>query len=367
MSAGEEDGDETGVFENCTKLETVKLPNSLRKIGSNTFDNCKALVHVDIPAGVNEIGRCAFNDCCCLRTVTIPEGVLNLPVGVFAGCKSLESAKLPSSLRTIEQYAFSRCVSLTAINFDALEGVTDVARWAFYECLSLTTLKLPPSLKTIEEGTFNGCRSLSKVELPPLLETIKTKGFEGCCHPSLTIDLPEAVTNIESLALKGCRVGLPASLSILSGGGDARGLLQGVKEVVMSSRVNLGLLVRHVNGTPTTDFDPTLTFKVLYSGRASCSAPPPPLSLHVPSSYSSLSVPLGSLGSIPASRLHDAAGRAFAEKNSIYAGVLSCKRRDLPSSVLHHILPLVHGRQLKTGDVNRIVEGVNEILRNGAV
>ena len=276
MSAGEEDGDETGVFENCTKLETVKLPNSLRKIGSNTFDNCKALVHVDIPAGVNEIGRCAFNDCCCLRTVTIPEGVLNLPVGVFAGCKSLESAKLPSSLRTIEQYAFSRCVSLTAINFDALEGVTDVARWAFYECLSLTTLKLPPSLKTIEEGTFNGCRSLSKVELPPLLETIKTKGFEGCCHPSLTIDLPEAVTNIESLALKGCRVGLPASLSILSGGGDARGLLQGVKEVVMSSRVNLGLLVRHVNGTPTTDFDPTLTFKVLYSGRASCSAPPPP-------------------------------------------------------------------------------------------
>ena len=185
---------ERGVFQCCIKLETVRLPGSLRNIGDYTFAKCLALVHVDIPSGVNEIGEGAFCGCSSLKTATIPQGVVHLPDHIFCNCKSLKSVKLPSSLKTIGEYAFNSCSALTTINDDALEGVTEIGEWAFAQCKSLTTFKLPPLLKTIEKFTFFECESLSKVELPPSLETIKKHAFSGCSHPDLIIDLPETVT-----------------------------------------------------------------------------------------------------------------------------------------------------------------------------
>ena len=142
LSTGEdnEDGDEKGVFQWCTKLETVRLPESLRKIGEKAFVYCERLVHVNIPSGVNEIdeGAFAFSS---LETVTIPEGVVNLSDGIFYKCKSLKSAKLPSSLKTIGDSAFDSCSALTTINNDALEGVTEIGSYAFSQCKSLTILK----------------------------------------------------------------------------------------------------------------------------------------------------------------------------------------------------------------------------------
>ena len=84
LSTGEhyEDGGEIGVFECCTKLVTVRLPESLRKIGDYAFRYCEALVHVDIPSGVNEIGTSAFSFSS-LETVTIPEGVFDLTDSIF--------------------------------------------------------------------------------------------------------------------------------------------------------------------------------------------------------------------------------------------------------------------------------------------
>ena len=133
LSTGEVDdyGFVIGVFQHCTELETVRLPESLRKIGHRAFYECEALVHVDIPSGVNEIGNYAFEECSSLETVTIPEGVVNLPYGIFNNCQSLKSVKLPASLKTIGEWAFHGCSALTTINDDALEGVTEIGLHAF--------------------------------------------------------------------------------------------------------------------------------------------------------------------------------------------------------------------------------------------
>ena len=240
LSMGEDDdnGDEKGVFQLCTKLKTVRLPESLRKIGFCAFNECKALVHVDIPSGVNEIGegafggssletvtipegvldlpRCmfyhcqslksvklptslktigehVFSNCSALATATIPEGIVDLPKYIFNECKSLKSVKLPFSLKTIGRYAFYKNSSLTTINFDALKGVTEIGDHAFSHSLSLTVFELPPLLEIIEKATFSGCKSLVKVDLSPSLKVIRAYAMSDC-HNDLHIDLPETVS-----------------------------------------------------------------------------------------------------------------------------------------------------------------------------
>ena len=193
-----DEGREIGVFFYCTKLETVKLPESLRKIGFGAFGGCDKLTHVDIPSGVNELGEAAFTYCETLERISIPDGVVHLPNSIFYRCYSLKSVKLPASLNTIGEVAFCQCNSLTTINFGALKGVTEIGQFAFCECSSLTAFKLPPLLKTIEKSTFFNCSSLSQVgDIPPSLETVKECAFDGC-HPDLSIDLPDSVTVVEN-------------------------------------------------------------------------------------------------------------------------------------------------------------------------
>ena len=123
-------GQEKGVFQYCRKLETARLPESLKKIGESAFRYCKALVHVDIPSGVNEIGEKAFGECSSLETVTIPEGVVHLPDSIFYKCKSLKSVKLPTSLEVIGWDAFNFCHSLATVNFHDLKGLETIFGYA---------------------------------------------------------------------------------------------------------------------------------------------------------------------------------------------------------------------------------------------
>ena len=345
--------DEVGVFQFCNLIETVTLPKSLRKIGGSAFLEVIALRHVDIPSGVNEIGDKAFADCHSLRTVTIPDGVVHLPHGIFDGCECLETVKLPVALKTIGDNAFNYCESLTMINFGDLKGVTEIGSWAFASCVKLNNVKLPPLLKTIEEFTFYGCESLSKVELPASLENITKVAFDHC-HRDLLIELPDTLRRVDMKALRGCRIRLPTTLTMmLTKSKCLLGLLNKVHEVVISSHVSLGMLVDYINGLPKMRYynpledehyfdddipdkrhrpkphhylgfdefelamiedhnldpsqmnypddddgkvrpflDPDLKFKVLYGGPATLASSLPPLkaSEHVPESFFSFSI-----------------------------------------------------------------------------
>ena len=140
-----------GAFHGCTKLKTVRLPESLREIGESAFMHCTALVHVDIPSGVNEIGGCAFAYSS-LETVTIPEGIVDLPDFIFYQCTSLKSVMLPPYLESIGESAFHECSALTTINDDALEGVTVIGENAFAFCESLNMFKFPFLLKLVKKN-----------------------------------------------------------------------------------------------------------------------------------------------------------------------------------------------------------------------
>ena len=358
-------------FSRRDRLRTVSLPRSLKTVGNYEFWNFRALVVADVPDGVCEIGRAAFMDCTSLVSATIPEGVVYLPGFAFDGCKSLASVRLPSSLRIIGEYDFFGCSSLSSINFDALSGVTEIGGRAFCNCSSLTSFKVPPLLRNIERYTFCGCETLEMIELPRSLETIKASCF-NFCPDYLTFYLPDTKMCVESNAFQNFAIRLPTSLSMLSNRVRSRGVFRGVREVVISSRVDLRKLASYIGKLPKTFkkepfLDPNLKFKFLYSGSASSS---PSINSHVHESYFSLDLTVGEVlsynregGSLALrKRVDDEFCKAARELSLLLSSNSAC---GLPPEVLYVVLPFVHGGKITEEMIGEVVNAIGKVRSEG--
>ncbi len=77
------------VFENCTSLGSIEIPNTVTNIGGNAFSVCRSLTHVVIPNSVTSIGNSAFSGCWSLNGIIIPSSVTTIGPGAFRLCRSL--------------------------------------------------------------------------------------------------------------------------------------------------------------------------------------------------------------------------------------------------------------------------------------
>ena len=60
-----------GAFQFDSKLERVKLPSTLRRIGKNAFVGCESLKMIDIPSSVESMGRVVDFGECALREIHV--------------------------------------------------------------------------------------------------------------------------------------------------------------------------------------------------------------------------------------------------------------------------------------------------------
>jgi len=103
----------SGLFANCSSLESVSIPNSVTSIGDNAFFFCTALTSVTIPNGV--IGQQSFIDCFKLASVTLGNGVTSIGIAAFAESDSLASVTIGSGVTSIGGGAFATCPNIAAI------------------------------------------------------------------------------------------------------------------------------------------------------------------------------------------------------------------------------------------------------------
>ena len=73
-------------FFKCTKLTSVTIPDSVKRIGDYAFDECTSLTSVTIPNSVTTIGTAVFSDCTRLASVTIPNSVTTIGREAFRSC-----------------------------------------------------------------------------------------------------------------------------------------------------------------------------------------------------------------------------------------------------------------------------------------
>jgi len=210
-------------FSVCGKLVSITLPQSLTDLGGNVFSGCSSLKSIAIPSGVKVIGRDAFASCTSLETVSLSEGLTEIGVNAFLDCKSLTSVTIPASVTKVGDQAFKMCEALLKVALP--DALATIGNYVFAACLNLKEVNIPSSLKQLPEGmfhdccaleevvipasstaiginTFHNCQSLKNVALPAGLTKIGSCAFEWSGLTS--VDIPEAVTQIDEKAFSGC-------------------------------------------------------------------------------------------------------------------------------------------------------------------
>ncbi len=112
------------VFNKCTSLKTVNLPNSLKRIELSTFRNCTALEEISLPYGLEEIGTYAFGACSSLTSIEIPDSVTSIGADAFTGCQNLERVVLSKNIKVLDEYVFAYCEKLMFLEIpDSVEKI----------------------------------------------------------------------------------------------------------------------------------------------------------------------------------------------------------------------------------------------------
>ncbi|MBQ7420731.1 MAG: leucine-rich repeat domain-containing protein [Prevotella sp.] len=169
-------------FQGCSRLTSIKIPNSVTTIFKYAFNGCSSLTSIEIPSRVSSIWEGAFQDCSSLTSIEIPSRVSSIKKGVFKGCSSLASVEIPNSITSIGLEAFRDCSSLTSI--DIPSSVTSIDIYAFWGCRSLTSVEIPNSVTRIGGGAFYGCINLTSIVIPNSVTSIENNVFSGCKNVS---------------------------------------------------------------------------------------------------------------------------------------------------------------------------------------
>lgn len=136
----------TGLFAGCQELQSVKLNEGLKKIGSGCFYNSKLTGNIILPQSLKYINYLAFSDCpgitgfygndaltskdhLCLYSIDNMYHIKNLLL--FVG-KNVESYEIENDVNMIENYAFDQAHSLKNISVPGT--ISSVGSWAFANC-----------------------------------------------------------------------------------------------------------------------------------------------------------------------------------------------------------------------------------------
>ena len=195
-------------FINRKDLKSIRLPDSVIKIGVSAFESCDSLEEVYLPGSIEEIGIGAFCDTA-LDVVDIPDNVKYIEKFTFAD-SGIRHVILPKNLVSIDEEAFSNN-SIRYVDFP--EGLTVIGNGAF-SYNNLASIVIPKSVKEIGYSAFLGNKQLrhilvekgnldydSRNNCEALIETKSNKLMLGCVNTLI----PEGVVEITSSAFSNCQ------------------------------------------------------------------------------------------------------------------------------------------------------------------
>lgn len=213
------------MFDNCTALKNVSLPNSLQKIGSYAFYGCSSLTSVNIPSSVTTIGYCCFNGCDKLSTIKVSpanpyfstdgKAIFNKDKTVLYTAIPVTSYNIPSTVRKLGSSAFNDQKDMTSATLP--EGLVSIGSYAFSGCSKLEHLVIPSTVDSIGNHAFNGCSALQQINIPQGIKKLADAVLSGTGIK--TLDIPSSVNDIGMAAFSNCEslqsIKLPKGLTVL--------------------------------------------------------------------------------------------------------------------------------------------------------
>ena len=176
----------TSILTRLNKIDTlkeIKLPKSMKVIGSHLFEDCVNLEKVTLPDNITLINEKAFYNCSNLKTIEMPESVIQIEDLAFAECRSLKKIELPANVKRLGENVFQNCTGLEEIKIN--NKLTVIKDNTFIGCTSLREMEIPKNITKIKTNAFKDCVSLTGITIKNSSITLEDKIFEGI--PNLTI------------------------------------------------------------------------------------------------------------------------------------------------------------------------------------
>ena len=191
----------------CPDITSIRIPSSIKTIGTESFYGCEGLSEIQLPDSLLSIDPKAFWGCTGLNSVTVPVNIEYIGSGAFYKCDGLktvhfnarecgdfsarsgisESPEFPYTLqqivfgnevKRIPAYFAKKCSSLKTLNFSA--SIQEIGDEAFTDCVQLTSIDIPESVSSIGNKAFYGCSGLTSLSISKSVEVIGTAAFSGC-------------------------------------------------------------------------------------------------------------------------------------------------------------------------------------------
>jgi hypothetical protein len=171
--------------------ERYSVQQGTLEIGENAFSGCYSLNTIELPESMKKIGDRAFADCYSLSDINMPEGIVSIGEEAFNGCGFLKEMILPAGLSVIGDKAFANCQNLKEFQMEGENPLYSLLDGVLYEESGKRLLCYPGSKKgakfSVPEGTvriaeeaFAGNRFLNSVIIPVSVKSIGTAAFTGC-------------------------------------------------------------------------------------------------------------------------------------------------------------------------------------------
>ena len=190
-----------GAFSNCSRIESVIMPSTVKKIGKEAFYSCSRLSSINLSSALISIGESAFEYCQALSEINIPNKVTTIDGYAFYRCGSLKSVVIPDSVVTLGWRAFAHCSSLEYVEVG--KGVTVIQTQTFMSCKNLEDVEFSGEVTAIQDHAFAGCSSLDYIELPASLKELGMSAFSNCTSLS-RIKIHDKLESLDYGVFSGC-------------------------------------------------------------------------------------------------------------------------------------------------------------------
>ena len=138
-------------FDRNYAMEEVVLPDGITTLSDGVFQFCTSLRHVNLPNSLNQVGSWAFYGCSQLDTIVFPDHLQSIGHSTMCICTHLKYCHLPEQLEQVEPWTLYG----TALEEIVIPShVTIIDTQSFAGCLQLHKMTLPASLTALSDSIF---------------------------------------------------------------------------------------------------------------------------------------------------------------------------------------------------------------------